>query len=196
MPGVEVKIGENNEILVKGKTVFSGYYKKPDATAETLVDGWYCSGDEGHFSDQGNLVMTDRIKDLMKTSVGKYVSPQKIETLLGQYSLIEQMVVVGDDRKYVTALIVPLMEKIVDLAAVYNINYTDKAELLTNPQINQHIQTQIDELQAPLPGYEKVKHFTLLKEAFSIENNMLTSTLKTRRRVIEKQYASVIDRMY
>ncbi len=196
MPGVEVKIGENSEILIKGKTVFSGYYKKPEATAESLVDGWYRSGDEGHISDKGNLVMTDRIKDLMKTSVGKYVSPQKIETLLGQYSLIEQIVVVGDDRKYVTALIVPLMDKIVDLAAVYKINYTDQSELLGNPQINKHIQDQIDELQAPLPSYEKVKHFTLLKEAFSIENNMLTSTLKTRRRVIEKQYARVIDRMY
>jgi long-chain acyl-CoA synthetase len=196
MPGVEVKIGEKNEILVKGKTVFPGYYKKPQETAESFTDGWYKTGDEGYISEKGNLVMTDRIKDLMKTSVGKYVSPQKIETLLGQYSLIEQLVVVGDDRKYVTALIVPVMEKITDLAKVYNIEYQNENELLDNEKIKDHIKEHIDELQLPLPNYEKVMHFTLLRDPFTIENKMLTSTLKTKRRVIEKEYAALIDKMY
>lgn len=196
MPGVEVKIGDNNEIMVKGKTVFAGYYKKPKETAESLVDGWYKSGDEGHISELGNLVMTDRIKDLMKTSVGKYVSPQKIETLLAQYTLIEQLVVVGDDRKYVTALIVPEKTKLMDLATMYNIEYKDEKELLNNPEIINHIRERMDRLQSSLPNYEKVTHFTLLSEPFTIENNMLTSTLKTKRRVIEKHYADLIDKMY
>ncbi|MCF8365655.1 MAG: long-chain fatty acid--CoA ligase [Bacteroidales bacterium] len=196
MPGVEVKIGENNEILVKGKTVFAGYYKKPEETAESMIDGWYRTGDEGNISALGNLVMTDRIKDLMKTSVGKYVSPQKIETLLGQYSLIEQLVVVGDDRKYVTALIVPEMGKLKDLAEMYKIEYENERELLNNEQIIFHIKERMERLQTSLPNYEKVKHFTLLEEPFTIENNMLTSTLKTKRRVIEKTYAALIDKMY
>lgn len=196
MPGIEVKISDDKEILVKGKTVFSGYYKKPAETAESMIDGWYRTGDEGYISDLGNLVMTDRIKDLMKTSVGKYVSPQKIETLLGQYSLIEQLVVVGDDRKYVTALIVPEMNKLKDLATMYMIEYKDESELLQNEQIIAHIRERIDRLQTSLPNYEKVMHFTLLAEPFSIENNMLTSTLKTKRRVIEKTYATLIEKMY
>jgi long-chain acyl-CoA synthetase len=196
MPGVQVKIGENKEILIKGKTVFPGYYKKPKETAESLVDGWYKSGDEGALSELGNLVMTDRIKDLMKTSVGKYVSPQKIETLLGQYSLIEQLVVVGDDRKYVSALIVPDQEKLKDIAKIYEIEYSSIDELLNNEQIISHIKEHIDKLQTSLPKYEKVMHFRLLSEPFSIENNMLTSTLKTKRRIIEKAYADLIDEMY
>lgn len=196
LPGVEVKIGENNEILVKGKTIFSGYFKKPEATAEALTDGWYHTGDEGHFSESGNLVMTDRIKDLMKTSVGKYVSPQKIETLLGQYSLIEQIVVVGDNRKYVTALLVPVEEKLTDLAQALKIEFQNYDELLNHEQILEHIGGQIEALQTSLPEYEKVMKFRLLKEPFSIENNMLTSTLKTRRRIIEQTYADLIESMY
>lgn len=196
MPGIQVKIGENKEIMVKGKTVFTGYYKKPKETAEALVDGWYKSGDEGEISELGNLVMTDRIKDLMKTSVGKYVSPQKIETLLGQNSLIEQLVVVGDDRKYVCALIVPVHEKIKDIAKIYKIEYSSFSELLNNEQIISHIKEHIDELQTSLPRYERVMNFTLLSDPFSIENNMLTSTLKTKRRIIEKAYADLIDKMY
>ncbi len=196
LPGVEVKIGDGNEILVKGKTVFSGYYKKPEATQEAMIDGWYKTGDEGHISAKGNLVMTDRIKDLMKTSVGKYVSPQKLETLLGQYSLVEQMVVVGDNKKFVTALIVPEKEKLKDLAQVYEIKYAKYDELLSNEQIRKHIKERIDKLQTPLSDYEKVMNFTLLGEPFSIENKMLTSTLKTRRRVIEESYTSIINAMY
>jgi long-chain acyl-CoA synthetase len=154
------------------------------------------SGDEGHISELGNLVMTDRIKDLMKTSVGKYVSPQKIETLLAQYTLIEQLVVVGDDRKYVSALIVPEKSKLLDLATMYNIDYKNEKDLLDNPEIINHIKERMDKLQSSLPNYEKVTHFTLLSEPFTIENNMLTSTLKTKRRVIEKQYADLIEKMY
>ena len=112
MPGIEVKISDEGEILVKGKTIFRGYYKKPEETRAALQDGWYKTGDKGNFTAEGNLVMADRIKDLFKTSVGKYVSPQKIELLLGKDKYIEQVMAIGDNLKYVTALIVPSFENL------------------------------------------------------------------------------------
>ena len=196
LPGLEVKIGNNNEIMVRGKTIFAGYYKKPEETDAVLVDGWYKTGDEGGFTKNGNLLMSDRIRDLMKTSVGKYVSPQKIESLVGQYPLIEQMVVVGDNRKYVTALIVPDHEKLKALAATQGLEGKPLKELLKNNRIIEHFTEKINALQERLPEHEKIKRFALLEVPFSIENNMLTSTLKTKRRVIEKQYAKVIDSLY
>lgn len=196
LPDLEVKIGKNSEIMVRGKTIFAGYYKKPDETSAVLEDGWYKTGDEGGFTKNGNLVMTDRIRDLMKTSVGKYVSPQKIESLVGQYTLIEQMVVVGDNRKYVTALIVPEPEKLKDLAAIHGLQENSLKEITEDEKIKAHFTDQIEKFQESLPEHEKIKQFTLLDEPFSIENNMLTSTLKTKRKVIEKRYAELIDSMY
>jgi long-chain acyl-CoA synthetase len=196
LPQLEVKISEDNEILVRGKTVFKGYYKKPEATKEVLVDGWYRTGDEGQITADGNLLMTDRLKDLMKTSVGKYISPQKLETLIGQDPMIEQVVVVGDNRKYVTALIVPVAERLKLLADELEIKFKDAGDLLKNAQIREHIQERINKLQLELSGYEKIKDFALLTEPFSIEANTLTSTLKTKRKVILDLYKAQIDAMY
>ena len=196
MPGLEIMISDEKEILVKGKTVFSGYYKKPGATGEVLVDGWYKTGDEGQITSNGNLVMTDRIKDLMKTSVGKYVSPQKLETLLGQDPMIEQLVVIGDNRKYVTALIVPVPEQLQAVAVELEIKFDDVKELLTHHKVRDFMQDRISVLQEELSSHEKIKNFTLLDEPFSIENNTLTSTLKIKRKVISRMYASIIDGMY
>jgi len=196
MPEIDVKISDENEIWVKGSTVFSGYYKKPDATFEVLVDGWYKTGDEGQITSDGNLLMTDRLKDLMKTSLGKYISPQKLETLLGQDPLIEQVVIIGDNRKYVTALIVPVLERLHFIAEDLEIKFNDAKELLKNHKIRDLIKERINALQTELSSHEKVVDFTLLLEPFSIENNMLTSTLKTRRKVISEMYASLIEGMY
>lgn len=196
MPGLEIKIGDGNEIMVKGKTVFAGYYKKPDATKEVLIDGWYKTGDEGQITADGNLLMTDRIKDLMKTSVGKYISPQKLETLLGQDPMIEQVVVIGDNRKYVTALIVPVLDRLHAVADELEIKFNDAKELMEHQQIKAYIREKINALQSELSGYEKIKDFILLSEPFSIENDMLTSTLKTKRKVINKLYAKLIEGMY
>jgi long-chain acyl-CoA synthetase len=196
MPGLDVKISGNGEILVKGKTVFRGYYNKPDETAKTLVGGWYQTGDEGHFSPDGNLVMTDRIKDLFKTSVGKYVSPQKIELLLGKDPYIEQVITVGDDRKYITALIVPVMQKIKEEAARINLTYSTEKELVNLPEIIEFMRLRIEKLQQELSSYEKVARFTILHEPFSIENNAMTSTLKFRRKVIAEKYKTEIEAMY
>ncbi len=196
MPQLELKISDENEIMVKGRTIFKGYYKKPEATAEVLVDGWYKTGDEGQITANGNLLMTDRLKDLMKTSVGKYISPQKLETLIGQDPMIEQVVVVGDNRKYVTALIVPVVDRLHELADELEIKFNDGKELLRNTHIREYISDRIDVLQEELSSYEKVRDFTLLPEPFSIEANTLTSTLKTKRKVILELYRQQIEAMY
>ncbi|MEJ2593640.1 MAG: long-chain fatty acid--CoA ligase [bacterium] len=196
MPQLELKISEENEIMVRGRTIFKGYYKKPEATQEVLVDGWYKTGDEGQITANGNLLMTDRLKDLMKTSVGKYISPQKLETLIGQDPMIEQVVVVGDNRKYVTALIVPVVERLHELADELEIKFKDGKELLKNAQIREYISDRINALQRELSSYEKVRDFTLLPEPFSIEANTLTSTLKTKRKVILERYWQQIEAMY
>lgn len=196
MPGVEVKIGDNSEILVRGASVFSGYYKKEQETAEVMTDGWFHTGDEGRLDENGDLIMTDRIKDLMKTSVGKYVSPQKIETLLQLEDLVEQIVVVGDNRPYVTALIVPLLSKLKELALTRQIEIGEGDELFSHPRLLDAFENHIREIQKSLAPYEKVKKLALLEEPFTMENGTMTNTLKLKRRKIEEKYRDVIDKMY
>ena len=196
MPGVVVKFSNEGEIMVKGPTVFRGYYKKPEETARVLKDGWYMTGDKGHFTKDGNLVMSDRIKDLFKTSVGKYVSPQKLELLLGQEKLIEQVIVVGDNRKYVSALIVPSFGHLQSTAEKLGLDPADRKKIVSNDAIKQIYQVKINELQAEVTPYERVVKFTLLPEPFSIENSAMTSTLKLRRKVIAEQYKEEIELMY
>lgn len=196
LPGVSVKFSENKEIMVRGKTVFRGYYKKPEKTAEVMEDGWYKTGDEGHLSSEGNLVMTERLRNIIKTSVGKYVSPQKIELLLGNDDYIEQIAVIGDDRKFISALIVPDFDRLKAYAEHEKINYTGTGELVAHQKIIDLIDSRIAGLQSELTSFEKVVRFTLLPEPFSIENQALTTTLKLRRKVIEIKYRDVIDKMY
>lgn len=196
MPGLGVKFSEEGEIMVKGPTVFRGYYKKEEETARSLKDGWYMTGDKGHLSGEGNLVMSDRLKDLFKTSVGKYVSPQKLELLLGRENLIEQIVVVGDNRKFISALIVPSFENLKPVAGKLGIDPADRHELTTHVEIIKLFQEKIDRAQAELTSYEKVVRFILLPEPFSIENNAMTSTLKLRRKVISDMYRDQIEAMY
>ncbi len=196
MPEVEIKISENNEILIKGKTVFKGYYNKPDETAKVLVDGWYKSGDEGFVVKGEYLMMTDRIKDLIKTSVGKYVSPQKLELLISQSKYIEQVVVFGDNRKFMSALIVPSFKNLEEILPQLNINISESDQLVKDEKINSFYQEQIESCQSDLTSYEKVVKFTLIPENFSIENNALTNTLKIKRKVIEQKYQAEIEKMY
>jgi long-chain acyl-CoA synthetase len=196
MPGVEVKIGENSEILVKGRSVFHGYYKKEEATAEVMTDGWFHTGDEGYMDENKSLIMVDRIKDLMKTSVGKYVSPQKLELILAQDELVEQMIVVGDNRQYVSALVVPVMDKLKQLASENNIPFEDEKELVNSESIRQIFADRFDVLQKDLTSYEKVVKFALLPEPFSIESGTMTSTLKLRRSSIERMYKEIVDSLY
>jgi long-chain acyl-CoA synthetase len=196
MPGIHVKFSEQGEIMVKGPTIFRGYYKKPEATAEALKDGWYMTGDQGKFTNDGNLVMTDRIKDMFKTSGGKYISPQKIELTLSQDNLIEQVIAIGDNRKYVTALIVPSFENLKPFAQKFGIDADDRQALVSHPSVQSLIHERLEHLQDDVTSYEKVVKFVILPDAFSIENQAMTSTLKLRRKVIMERYGVEIEKMY
>ncbi len=196
MPGVDVKIGENSEILVKGRSVFYGYYKKEKETAAVLKDGWFYTGDEGYLDDKNNLIMVDRIKDLMKTSSGKYISPQKLEMVLSQDELVEQLTVVGDNRQYVCALVVPVMDKLKALAAANRISFSDEKELVASPEMLALVQQRFDALQKDITPYERVVKIALLSAPFTVEAGTMTSTLKLRRNAIENLYKNLVDSMY
>jgi long-chain acyl-CoA synthetase len=196
MPGVEVKISDQGEILVKGPTVFKGYYNKPAETSRVLIDGWFQTGDRGKFNESGNLVMEDRINDIFKTSGGKYVSPQKVELLLCNDPFIEQVVVMGDNQKFITALIVPAIAPLRSHFITSNLEIKDDKELIADSRVIEFLKNRLEIIQEELTSYEKVVKFTLLPEHFSIENDTLTSTLKMRRKVIYAKYQELIDAMY
>ena len=194
---IDVKIGPDNEILVKGPTVMSGYYNKPaDTEAAFTADGYFRTGDAGYFDGSGALVLTERIKDLFKTSNGKYIAPQAIESRLGEDKYIEQVAVIGDNRKFVTAIIVPAIEAIKEYASSKKISYRSLEDLVDNPRIKELIADRIEALQEGLASFEKIKRFTLLSKEFTMESGELTNTLKIRRPVINRHYASQIEAMY
>lgn len=196
MPDLEVKIGENNEILLCGKTITTGYYKKPEATAAAIdKDGWFHTGDAGYL--KGNhLYLTERIKDLFKTSNGKYISPQALETKLSIDRYIDQIAVIADQRKFVSALIVPVYGLVKNYAKEKGLEYKDMADLLQHPKVQALFRARIDTLQQQFAHYEQVKRFTLLSEPFSMERGELTNTLKLKRSVVAKNYKELIDKMY
>lgn len=197
LPGVEVRIGEENEIQVRGPTVMRGYFNKPEETARTFTeDGWLKTGDAGQLDAQGNLFITERIKDLMKTSGGKYIAPQMIEGTLGQDRFIEQIAVIADTRKFVSALIVPCFESLEDYARSVNIKYQDRMELLRHSQVMEMFEQRLKAMQKELARFEQVKRFTLLPEAFTMERGELTPTLKLRRKIITQRYEREIEAMY
>ena len=196
MPDVEIKIGESNEILLRGKTITTGYYKKPMATAAAIdEEGWFHTGDAGYLKD-GQLFLTERIKDLLKTSNGKYISPQALETKLAIDRYIDQITVIADQRKFVSALIVPVYDFVKDYAKEKGIEYESMEELLQQPKVQALFRARIDTLQQQFAHYEQVKRFTLLPEPFSMERGELTNTLKLKRSVVVKNYKEIIDKMY
>ena len=194
---IQVKIGDKNEILVKGPTVMKGYYNKPEETAEAIdADGWFHTGDCGEIAPTGELILTERLKDLFKTSNGKYIAPQVLETMLGQDKFIEQVTIIGDGRKYVSALIVPAFEELKAYADKKHIEYRNIEELVNNPDIHKMMEERINDYQKDLASYEQIKRFVLLPKAFTMENGELTNTLKIKRAVISKRYRPLIDAMY
>lgn len=197
MPDTVVKIGENNEIMVKGDTVMAGYYKKPEATKEVFTDdGFFKTGDAGKITDDNEIIITERIKDLYKTSNGKYIAPQMIETRVGEDKYIDQIAVIGDSRKFVSALIVPDYKLLEEYISAQDIVYNNIQDLINNDQAHDFIFGRIELLQSQFTNYEKIKKFTLLPEPFCVEKGELTNTLKLRRNVILERYAEVIDNMY
>jgi long-chain acyl-CoA synthetase len=194
--GIEVRIGEGGEIQVKGKTVTKGYYRKPEATREAFTpDGFFRTGDGGSL-DGRTLIMSDRIKDLYKTSHGKYIAPQVIETALCEDRYIDMAAVIGNDKKYVTALIVPALDRIPLLCAELGISYTSLEEVLMDERMYTFFEQRIHKVQKHMAGYEQIRRFTLLSEPFTVDSGDLTDTLKIRRRRVAQHYADRIDSMY
>ncbi len=197
IPRVQVRIGDEGEIQVKGPTVMRGYHNRPAETERTFTpDGWLRTGDAGYFDASGALILTDRIKDLFKTSNGKYIAPQAIESRLGADRYIEQVAVIGDRRKYVTAIIIPAVEALKDYARRHQIAFKSIDDLVQNSEIIRFFQERIERLQRGLAGFEKIKRFTLLPDEFTIEKGELTNTIKLRRPVIADRYAPQIEAMY
>ncbi|WP_429147857.1 AMP-dependent synthetase/ligase [Aeromonas rivipollensis] len=197
MDGIEVKLGENNELLVRSPTVMRGYYNKPEATAEVMTaDGFLRTGDAGELDGEGNIYFTERLKELMKTSNGKYVAPQLVEGTLGKDRFIEQIAIIADARHFVSALIVPCFESLEEYARSINLQYQCKTELLRHSKVVEFFEARIADLQQELAKFEQVKKFTLLPSAFSMELGEITPTMKLRRKIIESKYQSEIEAMY
>jgi long-chain acyl-CoA synthetase len=196
LPGVEVKIAENGEILIRGGNVMKGYYKKPTETDAVFANGWFRSGDVGEFDENGELRITDRIKDLMKTSGGKYIAPQLIESLIGADMYIEQVVIIGDNKKFVSALIVPAFEALEEYAIANNIEFRTREELVSKPEIIAFYRNRIESRSQNLANFEKIKEFKLMANEFSIDRNEITPTMKIKRKVVADKYEDLINAMY
>ena len=197
LDGLELKLGPDHEILVKGPTVMRGYFNRPEETAKVMTaDGFLHTGDAGSLDAKGHLIFLERIKELMKTSNGQYVAPQKVEGALGKDPFIEQIAIVADCRSFVCALIVPAFAILEAQARLLGLKQQSLTELLANPQIVEFFEKRIQVLQKSLAKHEQVKKFTLLPRAFSLELGELTPTLKLRRKPIEAAFKLEIDAMY
>jgi long-chain acyl-CoA synthetase len=193
-PGTEIRIADDGEILVKGPGVMKEYYRKPEATAEVLKDGWLYTGDIGELDADGYLRITDRKKDLIKTSGGKYVAPQNLENELKSDPLISQVMVHGDQRRFCSALITLNPETSRAWATEHGVG--DDEALHGHPRMVARIQHSIDALNAKQAGYATIKRFAILPEDFTQENGMLTPTLKVKRKVVTTRYKALLDSFY
>lgn len=197
LPGLKVRIDKNGEILVKGPTVTPGYYNNPEANAVAFTDdGFFRTGDAGYFTKNGALVLTERVKDLFKTSNGKYIAPQMLESRLAENKYIDEVAVIGDRRKFVTALVVPNFEQLGAWAAAAGKDSSDRNALVSDPETVAFIMQQIDAVQQGVAAYEKIKRITLLPSHFSLEKGEVTNTMKVRRPVVAKNYSAQIEAMY
>ena len=193
---IDIKFSEEGEILLKGPTITKGYYNRPDLNAVAFTeDGYFRTGDVGYMKD-GELYITERIKDLFKTSNGKYIAPQMVESKILVDKYVEQVAVIADQRKFVSALIVPTYPLLEQYARDNGIPFANREELCRNSKVNAMISDRIDTLQQTLANYEKIKRFTLMPHHFSLERGEVTNTLKIKRNVLNKNYADVIDAMY
>ena len=194
--GIDIKISEEGEILLKGPTITIGYYNRDDLTKQAFTeDGYFRTGDAGYLKD-GELFLTERIKDLFKTSNGKYIAPQMIESKLLVDKYIDQICIIADQRKFVSALIIPVYSLLEEYARAHGIAFVDRSELCADKRIVSMIMERIDTLQQQLAHYEQVKRITLLPEPLSMAKGELTNTLKIRRRVLNENYKALIDKMY
>jgi long-chain acyl-CoA synthetase len=196
LPGVKVKIAEDGEILTQGPNVMKGYYKMEEETKETFKGGWFHTGDIGHLDEDGFLVITDRKKDIIVTAGGKNVAPQPIENLLKLNPYILNAVVVGDRRKFISALLVPDFEKLEKYAEFNNIPYETNSDLIKNESILNLLYGEVDRATPALASYEKIKKIGLLDRDFEIDKGEMTPSFKVKRNIIEKKYIDIIDAFY
>jgi long-chain acyl-CoA synthetase len=197
IPGVDIRIAHDGEILARGPNIMRGYWNNPEATAEAVdKEGWLHTGDIGLLDAEGFLRITDRKKHLFVSSGGKNIAPQPIENLFLSNKYIEQFMLIGDRRMFLTALIVPDFDALKEFADSNRLPYNDNNELTRLPQINTLIEQEINQIQKDLANYERVRKFTLLEKQFTIEDGELTPSQKIRRRVVEQKYARLIDSMY
>ena len=197
LPGLKVKIDDNGEILVKGATVTPGYYNNPEANAAAFTDdGYFRTGDAGYFTSDGALVLTERVKDLFKTSNGKYIAPQMMESRLAENKYIDEVAVIGDQRKFVTALVVPNLSQLRVWAKSKDIEAEDSETLMQDKRVMSFIMSEIEAYQKDIADFEKIKRITLLPHHFSIMNGEVTNTMKVRRPIVARNYADLIERMY
>lgn len=193
---VEVKIAEDGEILVRGPSVFKGYWKRPEETANAFVDGWFKTGDIGHLDSDGFLSVTDRKKDLIKTSGGKFIAPQPIENSLKHNALIAEAIVLGDKRKFPAVLISPYFPLLEDWARANQVTFSTRKELVASPKVQAMYDGIVEDLNQNLARFEKLKKVLLIGEEFSAADGTLTHTMKIRRRAIEERYREMIEEMY
>jgi long-chain acyl-CoA synthetase len=197
IPNCEVKAADDGEILVRGPMIMQGYYKRPDATREVIdEEGWFHTGDIGYLDKDNYLFITDRMKDLLKTSAGKYVAPQPIENSLKNSPYILNAMVVGDRRKFIVALVVPNCKLISAKAAESGVTISCSEEVAEHPFTRTLVHAEIQRLTANLAQYETIKRFALLPSDFTFDNGALTFTMKLKRRVVEEQYRDVIESLY
>jgi len=196
IPDVEVKIAEDGEILARGPNIMRGYYKMEEETREAIKDGWFYTGDIGHLDEDGFIFITDRKKDIIVTAGGKNVAPQPIENVLKTNTYVTDVLVIGDRRKFMSALVVPNFEKLEEYAKFNNIPYKDKQDLMKNEDIVKFLEAEIDRATPNLASYEKVKKIALLDREFTIADGEITPTFKIKRNIVEKKYKDLIDALY
>ena len=196
IPGVEVKIADDGEILTRGPHVMEGYYKMPAETEESMEEDWFKTGDIGHIDNDGFLVITDRKKDLIVTSGGKNVAPQMIENILKTQPFITNAVVIGDSRKFISALIVPDFDKLEAYAKEKNITYSNMKELVENEVIIKKMEDEVAKSSQNLASYEQIKKIIILDRDFELEAGEITPSLKIKRNIVQKKYADKIEAIY
>jgi long-chain acyl-CoA synthetase len=197
LPGVEVKISGENEILCRGHNVMMGYYKDPELTAKVIdSDGWFHTGDTGKFTPEGLMVITGRLKSIFKTSFGKYVNPEVIEAKFSESHFIENIVVLGENRQFAAALIVPDFQYLKNWCEMNNISYTTNSEMIDNVEVNNKIREEIKRCNSFFGNYEQIIRYQLIADEWTVGNGILSPTLKIKRTVIAARYAGVIEKLF
>ena len=197
LPGVNIRIIENNEIVFRGHNVMMGYYKDPELTAQVIdKDGWLHTGDTGKFTPEGQLVITGRLKNIFKTSFGKYVNPQAVESKFSESGFFENLIVLGENKKYAAALILPDFAYLRTWCGEHKIPYTTNEEMIKNPDVVKRLQKEIKHFNHFFGDYEQIKRYQFVTDEWSPASGFLSPTLKIKRNVIEKFYADKIEKLF